>query len=238
MKHAPEALFSDTAAAWGLPLSEAQLAQFARYADELRAYNAHTNLTAITAPADIYVRHFLDSLSLALHWGEAPDSLVDIGTGGGFPGLPLKILRPELELLLIDSVAKKTAFVSHVAELLGLQGVRVVTGRAEELGRDPRERERHAVVTARAVADLRVLAEYGLPLLRVGGRLLAPKGAGAREEAAAATGAIERLGGQLLAVEPVVLPGVEPRSVVVIAKVAATDPRYPRAVGVPARRPL
>jgi 16S rRNA (guanine527-N7)-methyltransferase len=106
------------------------------------------------------------------------------------------------------------------------------------LGRDPRERERHAVVTARAVADLRVLAEYGLPLLRVGGRLLAPKGAGASAEAAAAASAIERLGGELLGVEPVVLPGVEPRAVVVIAKVAPTDPRYPRAVGVPARRPL
>jgi 16S rRNA (guanine527-N7)-methyltransferase len=234
----PEALLADTASAWGLDLDEVQLAQLARYAAELLAYNAHTNLTAITAPAEVYVRHFLDSLSLALHWGAAPDSLVDIGTGAGFPGLPLKILRPELALLLVDSVAKKTAFVSHMVELLGLQGVRVVAARAEELGRDPRERERHAVVTARAVADLRVLAEYGLPLLRVGGRLLAPKGAGAGEEAAAAARAIERLGGELLGVEPVVLPGVEPRAVVVIAKVAPTDPRYPRAVGVPARRPL
>lgn len=234
----PEALLADTAAAWGLPLSAAQLAMFARYADELRAYNAHTNLTAITEPAEIYVRHFIDSLSLALHWGSQPESLVDIGTGAGFPGLPLKILRPELELLLIDSVAKKTAFVSHMIALLGLQGARVIAGRAEALGRDPQERERHAVVTARAVADLRVLAEYGLPLLRVGGRLLAPKGAGASEEAAAAVGAIERLGGRLLGVEPVALPGVEPRAVVVIGKVAPTDPRYPRAVGVPARRPL
>lgn len=234
----PEAILADTAAAWGLSLGTAQLALFARYADELRAYNAHTNLTAITEPSEIYVRHFLDSLSLALHWGPAPDSLVDIGTGAGFPGLPLKILRPELELLLIDSVAKKTAFVSQMVKALGLEGVRVVAGRAEALGRDPRERERHAVVTARAVADLRVLAEYGLPLLRVGGRLLAPKGAGASEEAAAAVGAIERLGGELLGVEPVALPGVEPRAVVVIAKVAPTDQRYPRAVGVPARRPL
>jgi 16S rRNA (guanine527-N7)-methyltransferase len=116
--------------------------------------------------------------------------------------------------------------------------VRVITGRAEELGRDPREREAHGLVTARAVADLRVLAEYALPLLRVGGRLLAPKGAGAAEEARAAEGAVRALGGALVGVEPVELPGLEPRAVVVIAKVAPTDRRYPRAVGLPARKPL
>ncbi len=234
----PEQLLAETALAWGLPLTSAQLAQFQLYADELAAYNAHTNLTAITERGAVYVRHFLDSLALARHWGAAPDSLIDLGSGAGFPGLPLKLLRPELALTLVDSVGKKTAFLAHVADRLGLEDVRVITARAEELGRDRREREGYAVVTARAVADLRILAEYGLPLLRVGGRLLAPKGAGAEAEAAAASRAIGLLGGALLGVEPVELPGVEPRALVVIAKVARTDPRYPRPVGIPARKPL
>lgn len=233
-----EQLLNETCAAWGLPLGEDQLAQLRVYADELAAWNAHTNLTAITDREGIYVRHFLDSLALARHWGDAPDSLVDLGTGAGFPGLPLKLLRPELALTLVDSIGKKTAFLSHMVSRLGLTGVRVITGRAEELGRSRAEREAHTVVTARAVADLRVLAEYGLPLLRVGGRLLAPKGAAADAEAAAADRAIRLLGGELVVVAPVALPGVEPRALVVIRKVAPTDPRYPRPVGVAARKPL
>ncbi len=238
MADAPTRLLADTAASWGLPLSADQLRKFARYADELLAWNAHTNLTAITDREAIYVRHFLDSLVLARFWGDAPASLVDIGTGAGFPGVPLKILRPPLALTLVDSVGKKTAFLRHLVAVLGLDPVRVITGRAEELGRDPREREQYDVVTARAVADLRVLAEYGLPLLRVGGVLLAPKGAEAATEAAAARRACALLGGALEQVASVELPGIEPRALVVVRKVAPTDPRYPRPVGVPARRPL
>lgn len=233
-----EELLATTAASWGLPLDSAQLAQFRRYAEELAAWNAHTNLTAITDREEVYVRHFLDALALARYWGESPASLLDIGSGAGFPGLPLKLLRPALALTMVDSVGKKTAFLSHLVERLGLTGVRVITARVEALGHDRREREHYAVVTARAVADLRVLTEYGLPLLRVGGRLLAPKGAAAHEEAAAATRAITLLGGELLGVEPVELPGVEPRHLVVIEKVAPTVARYPRSVGVPARNPL
>jgi 16S rRNA (guanine527-N7)-methyltransferase len=231
-------LLADTVATWGLPLSTDQLDQFERYAAELLAWNAHTNLTAITAPEDVYVRHFLDSLVLARHWGKAPDSLVDLGTGPGFPGLPLKLLRPELELLLVDSVGKKTAFLRHLIAILGLDGVRVVTGRAEELGRSKGERERHALVTARAVADLCVLVEYALPLLRVGGRLLAPKGAAAHEEADSAANAIAELGGSLIDIAAVELPGVGGRAVVIVEKVRPTSPRFPRAVGVPGRNPL
>lgn len=238
MTSAAAQLLADTAAAWGFPLDEVQRAQFDIYADELLAWNSHTNLTAIRSREDVYVRHFLDSLVLAQHWGDAPASLVDIGSGAGFPGLPLKILRPQIKLLLLDSVAKKTAFLAHVVDRLGLGGVRVLTGRAEELGRDPGERERHDLVTGRAVADLRVLVEYGLPLVRVGGRLLAPKGAGAAEEARAAARAVESLGGAIAGVAPVAIPGLEQRFLVVVEKVRPTDPRYPRAVGLPARKPL
>lgn len=238
MSDRAEQLMAETAAAWGLPLSAEQLAQFRLYAEALAAWNAHTNLTAITDREGVYVRHFLDSLALARHWGAPPASLVDLGSGAGFPGLPLKLLWPQLTLTMVDSVGKKTAFLTHMVELLGLRGVRVITGRAEELGRDRRERERHDLLTARAVADLRVLAEYALPLLRVGGRLLAPKGASASEEADGAARAIVLLGGELVGVEPVLLPGVEPRALVVVAKVAPSDARYPRPVGVPSRKPL
>jgi len=233
-----ERLLADTAAAWGLPLDPNQLRQFARYTDELLAWNAHTNLTAITDRQAIYVRHFLDSLALARFWGPPPATLVDIGTGAGFPGVPLKILHPPLAVTLIESVGKKTAFLKHLIAILGLEQVRVVTGRAETVGHDPGQRERYDVATARAVADLRVLAEYALPLLRVGGLLLAPKGAGAEREIEGARRAVALLGGTIEQVVPIELPGVEPRSLVVARKVAPTDPRYPRAVGIPARRPL
>ncbi|MGQ9927336.1 MAG: 16S rRNA (guanine(527)-N(7))-methyltransferase RsmG [Chloroflexaceae bacterium] len=233
-----ERLLADTATAWGLPLDSNQLRQFARYADELLAWNAHTNLTAITDRQAIYVRHFLDSLALARFWGPPPATLVDIGTGAGFPGLPLKILHPPLAVTLVESVGKKTTFLKHLVAVLGLEQVRIVTARVETLGHDPGERERYDVATARAVADLRVLAEYALPLLRVGGLLLAPKGVGAEPEIEGARRAVALLGGTIEQVVPIQLPGVEPRSLVVARKVAPTDPRYPRSVGIPARRPL
>jgi 16S rRNA (guanine527-N7)-methyltransferase len=233
-----ESTLADTAASWGIALSDAQLAQFRLYADELRRWNERVNLTAISDPAQIAVRHFLDSLRCALLWGEAPQSLIDIGTGAGFPGLPLKLLRPSLALTLVESVAKKAAFLEHVVAQLGLNDVTVVVGRAEALGRDPLHRERYDVATARAVAELRVLAEYCLPLCRVGGRFLAPKSERLSEELAQAERAIGLLGGALLEVAPVALPGVEPRTIAVVEKVAPTPPAYPRAVGVPARRPL
>jgi 16S rRNA (guanine527-N7)-methyltransferase len=231
-------LLESTTAAWGLPLSAAQLDQFATYAAELRPWNERVNLTTITDPDEIATRHFLDSLRCALSWGEAPRSLIDIGAGAGFPGLPLKILRPELQLTLVESIAKKAAFLEHIVGLLGLSGVQVVVGRAEAAGRDPAHRERYDVAVARAVAELRVLAEYCLPLVCVGGRFLAPKGGQVDAEVAAALAAIERLGGRLPAVEPVDIPGVEPRTLVVVEKIAPTPSQYPRAPGVPAKRPI
>lgn len=231
-------LLTTTAAGWGLALSSVQLEQFAHYAALLAEWNAHTNLTAIDAPDEIYRRHFLDSLSLARVWGDAPNRLIDIGTGAGFPGMPLKILRPELELTLVDSVGKKTAFLRHLVRELGFSGVQVRTARIEEVGRDRAERERYDVVTARAVAELRVLVEYALPLARVGGRLLAPKGAAADTELADAAQAVALLGGAPAERVLIDVPGQHAAVVIVITKVAPTDPRYPRGVGIPRRRPL
>lgn len=228
----------DTAHAWGLRLNHQQIEQFARYSAELRAWNTRVNLTAITDEEGIVVRHFLDSLRCALSWGDAPSSLIDIGSGAGFPGLPLKILRPEMRVALVESVGKKAAFLQHMVAVLNLRDVMVLTARAETVGRDPQHREQYDVVTARAVAELATLVEYCLPLCRVYGRVLAPKGSDIADEITRAHAAIERLGGQLIGVEPVAIPGVEPRTLVVIAKVAPTPAAYPRAVGVPARRPI
>jgi 16S rRNA (guanine527-N7)-methyltransferase len=236
--HDPAALLAATLADWGWPLAPVQLDQFAQYAAELQRWNQYTNLTSITDTSQIYLRHFLDSLVCARSWGEPPHRLIDLGSGAGFPGLPLKLLHPALHLTLVESVGKKTAFLQHIVTQLGLHDVSILTARAEAVGRDPQQRAAYDVVTVRAVAELRVLAEYGLPLLRQGGRLLAPKGAAVDDEIAAAQHALGLLGGRLLAAEPVQLPQLPPRTLLVLEKIADTPARYPRAVGVPARRPL
>jgi 16S rRNA (guanine527-N7)-methyltransferase len=224
---------------WGLALSELQLEQFERYAAELIRWNERTNLTTITDPHEIGVRHFLDSLALARIWrDQTPDSLVDIGTGAGFPGLPLKLLWPELRLLLVESIGKKTEFLRHIVETLGLHDVEIRTARAEELGHDPRYREQFAATTARAVATLNVLAEYCLPLCRIDGVFVAPKSATAVQEVEQAQRAIQLLGGAAPESFTVQLPGIEPRSLLVVHKVQPTPSQYPRRVGIPAKRPL
>lgn len=235
----PRELLATTAADWGLTLSAAQLAQYERYLAELLRWNRRANLTAIVDPQAAMVRHVLDALAVARVWpAQPPASLADVGTGAGVPGLVLKILWPDTELLLIESVAKKTDFLQHVTEVLELRGVTILTARAEDVGRDPRYRERYAAVTARAVAALNVLVEYCLPLCCSGGVVVAPKGADGAAEAAAAATAIELLGGRLRSVLTYQLPGLDPRTLVVIDKCAPTPERYPRRAGVPHKRPL
>ncbi len=226
------------AAYWGLAVGEIEIGRFVAYAIELSHWNERVNLTRITAPREIVVRHFLDSLSCVRGFASAPAALVDIGSGAGFPGIPLKIVWPATTLTLGESIGKKTAFLEHVMAVLELHDVTVVTARAEELGRDPAHRERYDGVVARAVAPLDVLSEYALPLCRTGGCFVAPKGADGAEEAARAARAIGRLGGKLREILPVDLPGVEPRTLVVVDKQCPTPDGLPRAVGVPARRPL
>lgn len=226
------------AADWRLALSEVQIRQFEAYLELLIRRNAEFNLTAVSTPDLIVTRHFLDSLRCALSWGDAPDSLADIGSGAGFPGIPLAILRPEMRVTLVETIGKKAAFLHEVADLLTLPFVSVLTVRAEQLGRDVSHREQYAVVTARAVAELRVLAEYCLPLCRIGGRMLAPKSADSAAEVQAALAVVARLGGNQPEVEVVEIPGEPLRSLIVVQKMNPTPPAYPRAVGVPARRPL
>ncbi|GIV87713.1 MAG: ribosomal RNA small subunit methyltransferase G [Chloroflexus sp.] len=233
-----ERLLIETTTAWGIPLSEHQYAQFQRYLDELIIWNDRFNLTAIRDRSAMIRRHLLDSLYLARDWQTAPANLIDIGSGAGFPALPLKIAYPTLPVTLVEATGKKAEFLRHVIECLELTDVRVLHERIETVGRNLAEREQYEVVTARAVAELRVLVEYALPLLRIGGRLLAPKGRDPTDEIAAAQHALRVLGGEVSACEPVHIPGEEPRSLVVITKIASTPSRFPRAIGIPARRPL
>ena len=223
------------AARLGLPLSAAQQAQFAAYEVLLLLWNERLNLTAVRTPEAIRHRHFFDSLSCGLVLGELNGrSLIDVGTGAGFPGLPLKLLYPELQLTLVESVGKKAAFLQTVVAELDLAGVTVVTERAETLGQQPAFREQFDWAVARAVAPLRVLVEYLLPLCRVGGQVLAQKGERAAEEVAEAETAVSLLGGGNLRVQPAPLDG----HFVLIEKIVPTPAAYPRRPGMPSKRPL
>jgi 16S rRNA (guanine527-N7)-methyltransferase len=235
-----EKLAQDTNNLLGIRLSPRQLAMLARYEQELLDWNARFNLTAIRDVESIRAKHFLDSFSCLLAWREnPPSSLIDVGTGAGFPGLPLKILQPALNLALVESVGKKAEFCRHMTTTLGMEKVDVVQARAEEVGQGPKYRERFDWAIARAVANLPILVEYLLPLVRVGGAVLAQKGESGPAEAHASEKAVSLLGGRLRQVIKVDLPGVaEERYLIVIDKIAATPPNYPRRVGVPSKKPL
>ena len=223
-----------------LSLSPLQLDAFAWYLDELLRWNARHNLTAIVDPGGIAVKHFLDSLTLIPLLGTEPAGrLIDIGTGAGFPGLPLRIACPTLRLTLVEATGKKADFCRYVVQGLGLKGVDILHARAEDVARQPGQREAYDVAAARAVASLPVLLEYLLPLVRLGGRVLAQKGENAPGEVQQAARALELLGGRLIRIHPVELPGVaDSRYIVEIEKVAATPAGYPRRPGVAARRAL
>ena len=224
----------------GLHLTRAQRSALSLYERELVDWNARFNLTAIRDPQEIHIKHFLDSLTCSLVLREKSiGRMIDIGTGAGFPGIPIKILYPNIQLTLVESVGKKAEFCRHVVRILDLQGVEVVQERAESLGQNPSHRELYDWAVARAVAILPVLAEYLLPLVRVGGSMLAMKGESGPAEAHSAERALRVLGGHLRQLLPVTLPGVaEERYLVVIDKVAATPNGYPRKVGIPSKRPL
>ncbi|MBI4202033.1 MAG: 16S rRNA (guanine(527)-N(7))-methyltransferase RsmG [Chloroflexi bacterium] len=234
---------SDSLLKLGLPLlTPIQARQFTRYREELLSWNKHMNLTAITDPAEVESLHFLDSLTVAL---AMPDpvppgySVCDVGTGAGFPGVPLKIAFPQIRLALVESTAKRTAFLSHLVQALDLADVAIHTGRAEELAHQPGLREVFDLATARAVAEARVLLELTLPFSRVGGCAVLMKKGNIAQEVAEAGSAIAVLGGRLEEVRRVpaeALPG--DRALVVVEKAWPTPSRYPRRPGIPAKRPL
>jgi 16S rRNA (guanine527-N7)-methyltransferase len=224
----------------GIRLTQSQVSSFNIYEHELLEWNEKHNLTAIRTPETIRIKHFLDSLTCLLVLRDTPvEKIIDVGTGAGFPGLPLKIICPSIHLTLAESVGKKADFCNHMVKKLGMTGVEVVQERAETLGQMPAYRERFNWAIARAVAELPVLAEYLLPLVQVGGMILAMKGETAPAEAHAADRAFRLLGGHLRRLVPVNLPGVaDQRFLVVVDKVAATPANYPRRAGIPSKRPL
>jgi 16S rRNA (guanine527-N7)-methyltransferase len=233
-------LLRDAQQLFGLSLSPKQMTQLATYERELLAWNEKFNLTAIREVEGIRAKHFLDSLSCTLAWKENPPRrLIDVGTGAGFPGIVLKILYPTLKLTLVESVGKKAKFCTHLIGTLSLENVEVVTARAEDIGQNPAHREKYDWAVARAVAALPVLSEYLLPLVKVGGGMLAQKGESGPAEVNTSEKALKLLGGRLKQLVKVELPGVaDERYLVVIAKVAATPPGYPRKAGIPSKKPL
>lgn len=222
-----------------LPLSAVQRAQFEAYLALLLDWNARLNLTAVRQPNVIRERHFFDSLTCALVTGDLNGrALIDVGTGAGFPGLPLKILYPELRLTLAESVAKKTDFLLVVAAELGFDDVVILAERAEVLGQAEAHRARYDWAVARGVAEMRVLLEYLLPLCRVGGQALAQKGENAAQETAVASEAITILGGGSPQITLAPSPPEQPHYLVVVPKVKATPAAYPRRPGMAGKRPL
>ena len=225
---------------YGIALTEVQLEQFTRYFSLLIEWNEKMNLTALTGPQEVAVKHFIDSLT-AYDAALFPQgaSIIDVGTGAGFPGLPLKILRPDLRLTLLDSLNKRVKFLETVVAELGLQGVTCLHGRAEETARQKQHREKYDLATSRAVARLSVLAEYTLPFVKKGGSLLALKGAKYQEEAEEGARALKILGGGEAELREVQLPGLDDkRAIVRVEKKGKTPPAYPRKAGTPEKNPL
>lgn len=227
--------------AFHLSPNEGQLAAFERYATLLIAWNSHTNLTSVSSPEGIALRHFADSLTLlhALPAGSPGLRLIDVGSGAGFPGLPLAIMRPDLQVTVLEATGKKVRFLDSVVADLKLPNVRTLNARAEEAGQDRAERAAYDIVAARAVAPLRVLAEYLLPFARIGGRCIAQKGPNPTAEIEEAQNALRLLGGRLILVEQVQVPGLEQIGALIhIEKITATPAAYPRRPGTPSKNPL
>ncbi len=233
-------LAEQASALLGLTLTPEQETQFDLYASELAVWNQQVNLTAITDLDAVRVRHFLDSLTIAKAAALTPGlRVIDVGTGAGFPGLPLRIICPELRLTLLEATGKKVAFLEHVIDLLKLDNVTTLNSRAEDAGHEPTQRGAYDLVLARAVARLPSLLEYLLPFAKVGGLCIAMKGRTAQAEAANSSRALAVLGGKLRGIETFHLPEIEePHHLVVIEKGTATPRDYPRKPGIPTRKPL
>ena len=210
--------------------------RFESFKNLLLSYNNKFNLTAITDEKDIYMKHFLDCAAGDMFFDEGV-SVVEIGSGGGFPSIPLKLIRDDLSFTLIESTGKKCDYLNAVVDKLNLSCVQVVNGRAEELGRDRKYREKFDVCTARAVARLNTLAEYCLPFVKTGGSFIAYKG-NCPEEIEEAENALKILGGEIKTVERYELPNGESRALVVVKKIKSTPEKYPRGQGKERKNPL
>jgi 16S rRNA (guanine527-N7)-methyltransferase len=228
------------AAEQGIVLSEEQLQQFEMYYELLVEWNEKMNLTGITEKPQVYEKHFYDSITPAFYYDFSKvESVIDVGSGAGFPGIPLKICFPSLKLTILDSLNKRLLFLQEVTKQLDLQNVSFVHSRAEDAGRDKNYREQFDLATARAVARMNVLSEFCLPFVKPGGAFLVMKGANIEEELNEGKKAIKTLGGKTEKVETLFLPKEQAeRNIVIIRKQQKTPVTYPRKAGTPAKKPI
>lgn len=236
MEQPIEQLLQEGAAKFGVKLDEVTIDALLRYKRILLEWNEKMNLTAIEEDRDFIIKHFVDSLSI-MPFLKDGQSIIDVGTGAGFPGLPLKVANPSLNIVLLDSLEKRVGFLNTVIAELHLSGIRAVHSRAEDAGMSAEYRERHDAAVARAVASLPVLLEYCLPLVKVGGIFIAMKSSS--EEAGISGRALDILGGRVEDIKDFVLPGSDmKRSIIVVRKFRQTPTKYPRKAGKPSKEPL
>lgn len=222
----------------GINLSEIQLKQFYNYMNLLIEWNKKVNLTAITEPDEIILKHFVDSLTISKYISDGT-KVVDVGTGAGFPGIPLKIVRQDVDITLLDSLQKRINFLDEVINELNLEKITTIHSRVEDFGKNKKYREEFDIATSRAVANLSTLSEYLLPLVKVGGKVISMKGSLIQEELENSKNAIKILGGQIEKVDEFDLPNSDiSRNIVLIDKIKTTPNRYPRKAGEPSKKPL
>ena len=223
----------------GITLNQTQMLQFGKYFDLLTETNKVMNLTALTSSQDVAVKHYIDSLLCYDELLMRGKKVIDVGTGAGFPGMPLKIYDPSLQLVLLDSLEKRLKFLQETVNELQLFGVSFEHKRAEDAGRDKKLRAQFDIAVSRAVARLSVLAEYCLPLVKKRGYFVALKGSKYKEELTEAEVAVKILGGSVTSVKEVELPGLDDgRAIIVIQKIKDTPAMYPRKAGLPGKNPL
>lgn len=227
----------------GINLQQEQIKKFSQYLGLLLQYNQKINLTSLKTPQEIIVKHFLDSIScikvITKHTNLEGASIIDVGTGAGFPGVPIKIVCPSVSLSLLEAKKKKTLFLEKITKEINFLKIEVLTGRAEAFGRCPDYRQKYDIVLSRALAPLNTLSEYCLPLARVGGWFVAQKGRLYQEETKKALKAVQFLGGELIGVEKLKIPFInQERNLLIIKKIRDTPLGYPRKEGIPKKRPL
>lgn len=223
---------------FGIELENDKLQKFENYKELLKEWNNKFNLTAILDDTDIAIKHFADSLSIGKYIKKDGASLIDVGTGAGFPGIPLKIVKDDIDVVLLDSLEKRTKFLNQVIQDLSLNKIRTIHGRAEDFGVNSEYREKFDYVTARAVANLPVLLEYCLPFAKVGGIFIAMKGNNI-EELKMTQNALKKLGGEIIDVKEFSLPNSEyKRNIILVKKIKNTPKGYPRKAGKPSKMPL
>ena len=233
-----EKIFIEEAQKINIELDKNQIEKFYKYMDLLIEWNEKINLTAITNRKDILVKHFIDSLTIQRYLGNAVN-IIDVGTGAGFPGIPIKIINPNLKVVLVDSLNKRINFLQEVIKKLNLDNIEVIHARAEDLGQNKKYREAFDIVTSRAVANMSVLSEYLLPLARVNGKCICMKGSDVEEELENSKYAINLLGGKIEQVDKFELSNERiGRNIIIVKKLKNTPNSYPRKAGIPAKKPL